>query len=373
MRVLHVVSTDRRRGAEIFASDLVGALSKRDVEQQVVILRDSGSRQVHYDAPITGFDADGWKAPLFRIEVGTLQGLRELTARLRPEVVQAHGGEALKYVIPAAAGTPSQIVYRRIGSGPSWTRYHPRRVAYARLMRSATQVVAVAEFIRKETIERFKVPPHRVLTIPNAVDSMRLRPLTDRVAVRSSWGIDPSAYVMISVGAFTWEKDPLAQLEVLTRVAQRRPSTILVMVGDGPLRSQVEDEIAARGLQGNVLLLGSRTDVADLLSAADVLLLTSQTEGMPAAAIEAGLCGIPVVSYALAGIPEVVQDGVTGGLASVGDLEGLVRRVIGLLDDEGERRIMGAAAREICSSEFEIHPVAGRYLELYEGLVEAAA
>jgi glycosyltransferase involved in cell wall biosynthesis len=89
-------------------------------------------------------------------------------------------------------------------------------------------------------------------------------------------------------------------------------------------------------------------------------------EGMPAALIEAGMAGLPAAGFAVAGAPEVIEDGRTGLLASSGDEEGLAGRVLELLEDDGRRRAMGTAARERCLARFEIRPIAGRYLALYD-------
>jgi glycosyltransferase involved in cell wall biosynthesis len=108
------------------------------------------------------------------------------------------------------------------------------------------------------------------------------------------------------------------------------------------------------------------------LTASDVLLFASRTdgmEGMPATVIEAGMVGTPVAGYAVAGVPEVVVDGVTGFLVPPGDVDGLTERVVQLLGDEKRRKAIGESARERCLAHFEIQTVAPRYISLYEQVV----
>jgi len=109
------------------------------------------------------------------------------------------------------------------------------------------------------------------------------------------------------------------------------------------------------------------------LRAADVLLLASRTEGMPAAILEAGASGVPVAAYAIAGVPEIVEDGVTGLLAAPGDVDRLRRRVVELLEDGGLRAELGSAAREQLASRFTIDAIARSYLKAYRALATAAA
>jgi glycosyltransferase involved in cell wall biosynthesis len=172
--------------------------------------------------------------------------------------------------------------------------------------------------------------------------------------------------VLLGLGALSAEKDPLGQLEVAAAVLAGRPDGRYLVAGDGPLRAELEAAVRAKGLGDQIVLLGVRADVADLLAASDLLLLASRTEGMPACVIEAGMAGLPVAGYALAGIPEVVVDGVTGVLAPPGDSGGLVRRAVALLNDAAARRRMGHAASARCRAMFDIRPIASRYVDLYQ-------
>jgi glycosyltransferase involved in cell wall biosynthesis len=143
-------------------------------------------------------------------------------------------------------------------------------------------------------------------------------------------------------------------------------------VGDGTLRPRVEQEVERRRLRGRVLVLGTRGDVADILAASDIALLTSRAEGMPASIIEAGLCGVPVAAFSVAGVPEVIEDEVTGLLAPAADRERLGRALTRLLDDDERRLALGQGAERRCRALFDIARVAPRYLALYDSIPRAA-
>lgn len=374
MRVLHLVATGQRRGAEIFASDLVGALDDAGVDQQVAVLRAPDGLTVPFRAPTTVLGADGPRLPGVRVGLPGVRGLRRLIRDWDPDVVQAHGGEALKHAVLAAARTRCRVVYRRIGSTPASIAQGPRRVVYGQLMRQAARVVAVAEAVRQETLEVFRLPGRHVVTIPNAVDARRLEPTRDRTAVRRSLGIPDDAEVILSLGALTWEKDPLVQVEVAARALDERDRAWHLVVGGGPLHDQVEAAVARHGNGDRVRLTGVRDDVADILQASDVLLFASRAggmEGMPATMIEAGMAGLPVAGYAVAGVSEVVIEGVTGLLARTGDVVALADHVVTLLADAGRRREMRGAARAFCRTRFEIGAVTPCYLRLYQDLSAA--
>jgi glycosyltransferase involved in cell wall biosynthesis len=143
-------------------------------------------------------------------------------------------------------------------------------------------------------------------------------------------------------------------------------------VGDGMLRAEVGAAGGRHDTGAQTRLIGARDDVPDLLAASDVLLFASCLEGMPATVIEAGIAGVPVAGYAVAGVAEVVQSGVTGLLAQPGDQRRLSAHVLGLLADVERRQAMGDAARERCRARFDISAVAPRYLDLYTALKAAA-
>jgi glycosyltransferase involved in cell wall biosynthesis len=367
MRVLHVVATAQLRGAEVFASDLVRALGDHGVLQQVVVIRGSVPGAVRFEAPTAVPRKDGLALPGLRLDLRSLADLRRLVRRWRPHVIQAHGGETLKYALLADTGG-SPVVYRSIGLVAPWATRGPRRVAWSGLMRRASATIVVARAVARQLVRVFRIAPSRIVQIPNAVDPRRLRPSRPGREIRAALGIPPGAAVITSVGALTWEKDPLSQVEIAARILGRIPGAVYLLVGTGPLERQVEESIARRGLGRRIRLLGSRTDVPDLLSASDLLVLASAIEGMPASVIEAGLAGLPVAAYAIAGVPEVVEDGRTGRLVPPGDVSGLADAVIGLLEEPELRSAMGPAARERCAAQFDIGAVAPAYLELYRRL-----
>lgn len=355
----------------MFASELIRALKKTDVSQRVGVLSDSGSGRLEYEAPAHLLGSNGWMAPGLRIRPQALWALRRLIRQWKPDIVQAYGGSTLKYTIPATVARRTAVVYLKIGLTPPDVSGGIKRAGQAGLMRRTDRVVAIAEAVHREVVGAFRVPRERVVTISNAVDPDRMRMAKGRAATRHALGIPLTSQVILSIGALTWEKDPAAHVEVGARVIRQQPQAVHVMVGDGPLRLHVEDAIRRQNLDGRMKLLQARSDVPDLLTMSDVLLLASRTEGMPTCLIEAGMMGVPVAAYGIAGVPEVVEDGVTGRLASGGDIDGLAASVLELLKDPEASRQMGDAARERCRSQFDIASIAPKYLRLYEDLLTA--
>ena len=350
----------------MFAADLIRALSASGVDQHVAVLRGSQPLPAGFEAPVDVLSSGhGRQIPGLRMDPMIAWRLRSLCRRWRPHVVQVHGGEPFKYAA-LVAGRRDRIVYRRIGLSPQRATRGFTGRTYRQLMRRCRMIVAVAEAVRRETIDEFGVAADRVVTIPRGVDPARVGSPLGREASRERLSIPTDVPVIISLGALSWEKDPLAQLEVMEGVRRVFPRSVHLIAGDGPLRHDVEKQADRAGLDGLARILGSRSDVADLLAAADILLLASKVEGMPGCVIEAGMSGLPVVSYAVAGVPEVVIDGETGFLVGPGEIGGLIDRTIELLRDPTQRARMGAAARDRCTAAYDIGVIAPKYLEIYE-------
>lgn len=356
--IVHVVATDQRRGAEVFAADLVRALKGR-TENRVVVLRPGPSVAVDYDSPTTGLCL----APGLAGTVRGLPAIRRALAGPEDTVVCAHGGDAVRAVV--LAGAP-RVAYRRIGLAPAAGRRGARRVFERTLMTRSTLVLCVAEAVRREALDVFGVAPALVRTVPNGVDPERVAG-PGRDASRRALGLPLDARVVVSLGSLSWEKDPLRALTISAVAARKVDRLVHLVVGDGPLAAQV-DEVASASA-GRVVRLPPLADVGTVLDASDVLLLASRPdgmEGMPAVVIEAAMAGVPVVANQVAGVEEVVVDGETGVLVPPGHDGAAAIALADLLGDDERRARTGEAAADRCLANFAIGPIADAYVQAFE-------
>lgn len=162
----------------------------------------------------------------------------------------------------------------------------------------------------------------------------------NRIKSRGKLGISTDKHVIGSVMRFCPEKAPDIFVRVAAGVIEKKPDSVFILVGDGPLRKQTEDLIDSMQLSDNIILLGSRKDVVDILPAFDVFLITSRTEGLPRALLESLAAGIPVISTDVGGIHELVGDGRNGFLSDEGDIDSLVSDVCRILDFPERTKMM---------------------------------
>jgi L-malate glycosyltransferase len=161
-------------------------------------------------------------------------------------------------------------------------------------------------------------------------------------------------------------------IEIFDRVHKKIPSKLL-LIGDGPDRSVAEWLSVQKGIHGDVHFLGKQDQVEDKLGIADILLLPSELESFGLAALEAMACEVVPIATRTGGIPEVIEHGVSGYLAEVGDVETMARYAIDLLNDEGKLRTMGKAARGVAQSRFCSSKVVPQYEEFYRRVLERSS
>lgn len=223
-------------------------------------------------------------------------------------------------------------------------------------------VTAVSEYLARVTREVFE-PAREIHVVPNFVDPERWKP--DGRQKGKACFARSGERLLLHVSNFRPVKRVLDVVELFDRVRREVPSRLL-MIGDGPDRPAAEELCRKKGLQGLVHFLGNTPAVDEVMPAADLYLLTTDMESFGLSALEAQACGVPVLGYVAGGLPEVVEDGETGVLRGVGDVDGLAAAGVALLRDEKAWAETSRAARARAIALFGADAIVGRYLALYE-------
>jgi glycosyltransferase involved in cell wall biosynthesis len=235
-------------------------------------------------------------------------------------------------------------------------------------------VTAVGEASRRMVCELGGIPEESVEVIPNGVDLDRFRPRCPgdqrRPALRDQLAIGPDVDLVVHVAGLRPVKDQRTLLhawqlvtESRNRLSGREP--LLLIVGEGECRDDLHTLAEELQITRTVRFLGQRRDPEELLPACDVFVLSSLSEGLSFAILEAMACGLPVVATRVGGNIELVEDGVTGILAPSCDPAALAVAVGRLLDDGGQRLRMGERGRDFVERHHDAAAWARRYVELY--------
>jgi N-acetyl-alpha-D-glucosaminyl L-malate synthase BshA len=230
------------------------------------------------------------------------------------------------------------------------------------VVRDSDAITAPSRWLAEAAHQELGLPRDMAIeVIPNFVDAEHFCPRDDEAGHATS---SERLRVLTHVSNFRPLKRIGDVVRIFAAVHAEIPSR-LDLVGEGPERSHVEDLVAALGLRDHVRFLGERSDLVALLQQSDLFLLPSQTESFGLAALEAMACGVPVVASDVGGVSEVVVDGETGFLASVGDVAGMARHARRLLADEDLRHRMAHAARHLAATQFRLGPAVDRYEATY--------
>jgi pentatricopeptide repeat protein len=356
LRILHLVTRSQRRGAEIAAVELAHELDALGHHNTVVALAPAFDGTTEPGVPALsrhpGISGVRFVASVWRVH----RLLREHPV----DVVLAHGGEPAQVAAFARRRRPA-VAWQRILDFPRdfWTSPHRRWWRF--VVRRIDAAFALTPELASE-VERLGLGGP-VWLLPN---SRRPGPFLDvdravaGARLRAEVGVGPDVVVLGLVGALVDQKRPERALDVLEQLRARGCAVHLVVAGDGPRRDGLAQEATTRHLEEHVTFLGYRRDVADVLGGLDLLLLTSDVEGIPGVVIEAQMAGCPVVTFPLGRVAEVVADSTTGVVLDRPEIAAMVAAVARLVADPAARARMGEAARAR-SREFATDRVAVRY------------
>jgi glycosyltransferase involved in cell wall biosynthesis len=384
VKVLHVIT---RLEAGAGGNTLVSALGM-DRQRYDVWIAGGGSGPLWKSADGAGLRTV--RIPEFRREVSPARDaavLARLVRLIRAErfaIVHVHEAKAgfLGRLAATLCGTPVVVVTLH-GRDPWWRTAagagtQLREVmqhglwlysALERMTRPLTDAfVAVAPTVARDAIQARVAAPGRTDVAPSAVDLDAI-PYDRDPSVRPELGIPPGDPVVGMVARLDPQKTPLDFIRMAARVADLRPRTRFVVVGDGELEPDMRRLAQSLGVE--VLFTGFRRDAARIASAFDVFVVSSLYEGVGRSVTEAMASGRPVVATAVDGVVDVVVHGATGLLAAARDPEGLATRVVWLLDHPAEASRMGEQARDLVRTLFAPERMCAVLDEIYSSLLGA--
>ncbi|MNZ10130.1 Alpha-D-kanosaminyltransferase [compost metagenome] len=283
--------------------------------------------------------------------------------RMRPSLLNGHGFKGLIYGWLGALRFGLPLVTTQHGFTPRNRKQRFYTWLSLRLCRApqVRSVVCVANSIAR-LHSAAGVREAKLQVIPNG-----LPPPPERDFVRPPQA--PAAPLIGFVGRLSAEKGPDLFVELAIRLCRQHPELHAVLLGDGPQRQALAARIDAAGLSARILLPGYQDDMAAWLHALDVLVISSRTEGTPMVLLEAMQAGVPVASFAVGGIPDVIRHGDSGLLAPSGATDHLAAAVDSLLQDAGLRQRLADSARRAQLARYHLPAQAGRWLQLYRDAV----
>ncbi len=372
MRVIQLVQQPALGGAEVFAAQLRSALHGRGHAVRMLYLyscADEASLPLESEDILLNGNRRSWLERFPGVHPGLLGRLRTEIKRFAPDIVQLNGARTVKYGVACRTlgCTSSLFVYRNIGDLRHWLRDPLRRYYYRLLLRRLDGMIALTHdnVQHLRTLANDRVP---VGTIPNGVDTDALVRNQNRDEIRHARGAAAGAFVLVYVGRLSPEKRVDHAIRLLSNLVASGVEAQLWIVGEGPERHALEALTVQLGVRAVVRFEGAMPAVGPILGAADCALLLSDTEGIPAAVVEAAALGIPMIATNVGGVSGSLLDAETGFLVERGDIAGATAAALSLAGAPHLRLQLGRAARRH-ARRFEISSVAKSYESFYEGLM----
>lgn len=273
------------------------------------------------------------------LRVGRIRALAKHLQQGRFDVIHAFAGTSSIYAALAGklAGVPVILGGYRVE--------HKERgllaLAHRMIDRFLTGWIVNSRGIADSMVATLGINPQRFFVVYNGIAPEAFQSELSRNEARHKLGLPESQQVVTKVARLHPQKNHRLFLKMARRVIDSHPDTRFLIVGDGPLKSDLQDHSDSLGISNKVLFLGIRSDIPDILAATDVSVLTSEYEGFPNALIEAMCVGIPVVSTNYPGIEELIVDDKGGFIVPRNDAESMAAKITQLLDDADLRKRMG--------------------------------
>lgn len=372
MRVAMIIHgyAPRIGGAERQLGALAPVLKSRGVDVTILTRRlpHTSAFEIIDGIPVYRFPIPGPK-PLAAL-VFTLSIL-PMIRKLSPDLIHAH-----EFISPATTAWLAHRLYKIPFiltphlSGPQGDvlRMQRKFLGQARLSlfrKEASAFISISSEIDAE-LEGMGIPASQRHAIGNGVDTRRFTPPEQpaKQRLRAELGLPPQSLVAVFVGRLV----PIKRLDILIRiwplVRAKYPQAILLIAGTGPL----ENELKAAAPDG-VRFLGSQEDIAPVLQASDLFLLSSDAEGLPVALLEAMSCGLACVTTSVGGIPDVVTNHQDGVLVPVNDPDAFLQATLLLLERPDMRSQIGKNARERILQKYSVEDMASRLISLYQQII----
>lgn len=310
MIIFQLIQKPQFRGAELFACQLSGHLEKLGHQVIVISLFEGRSKLPFTGEKIQLNRSFSWRL----IDYKGWFLLSKLIQKYQPDIIQCNAGDTLKYAVISKKifGWKQPIVFRNASMVSLYVTNPIVKFINGWLYRNTDTIISVSENSKRDLIVLFPENQQKTTVVPVGIESFQIKDV--------KWKSDKMAtFNIIHVGGFSFEKNHKGLLSIFQKVLETHPNVHLHLLGEGPLKSSIQQLVASMNLEDKVIFYGWVSNPIDYIANADVLVLPSIIEGLPGVILEAMSVKTVVVAYDVGGISEIIEHNSTGFLVPKND------------------------------------------------------
>jgi len=374
LKIMFLDTRPVRRGAQVFVHELKKQFETAGSIVQRIFLY----QEVHFEClplnhndHVLDFKDNHWMEKYLFFQPALLLELSEQISQFNPDVILCNGSRTLKYAALVKRFNPdlkAKWVYRVIDSAQYWNRNPMVVWMYKKFIISAMDA---AVGVSNKSLQEMKVHYQfnkPSVAIPRAIDIPHFTNFVPDPNLRKSWGIPEGSFVVLFLGNFTRQKRPDRFVEVIRTVKEKYPQVHGLMVGDGPLKNDTVRIIQQAGLENAFTFTGYQQDVRSFIDMSDLLMLTSDTEGMPGVVLEAAAMSKMTITSDVGGILDFLISGENGLVVSQKNVSEFADNLIQLIENPTRINQLARRASANVTIGFGVDEIAIRYLDFFKKL-----
>jgi glycosyltransferase involved in cell wall biosynthesis len=369
LRVLFLDTRPIRRGAQVFVHELKSRFKQDGIAvKRVFLYKESNYEQLILDETdiVLPFNDNNIFEKFPTVHPRIIIELAKEIKVFAPDIILCNGSRTLKYAAVIKRFYPSiksKWIYRVIDSAVYWNRKSLTQLYYKHWVIPAMDAaVGVSQRSLDEMIQHYSFKKPSVC-IPRAINIDHFANYIPEIDARQKVGIREDALVLLFLGNFTKQKRPDRFIEIINSVKESIPNVHGLMVGDGPLRSSVNDQISTLSLENIITCVGYKKDVRPWIEMSDILLLTSDSEGMPGVVLEAAAMKKITISTDVGGVREFIEHEENGYVISNSSIVEFIKYLVQLRNNKNQILSLSNSCFVKVSSNYNLSVIKDSYHE----------
>ncbi|MFN4762590.1 glycosyltransferase [Gillisia sp. Q332] len=359
MRVLQLIQKSQTRGAEMFTCQLSNILIEKGHEVKILSLFE-GEAHLPFNGKIYSLNAN-LKNRFF--DISAWRNLHKIIREFKPDIIQANAGDTLKYIVFSKIifGWKIPVIARNASEVGSYLKSSFQKRINNFFYKNVEYVISVSKASEKDILNHFPFLSGKTKVVPVGLEiNSEIKKIV----------LEPEdCQHIVHVGGFTFEKNHEGILRIFQSLAGSNQKMHLHLVGDGPLKSKIEKEVNNLGLNSKITFYGFVSNPLSYIKEANVFILPSIIEGLPAVILEAMFCQIPVIAYNVGGIGEIVVNGKTGWLIEKNDETGFKNTLEMVLGGHEANSSRIEIAKKMVVDNYSNEIIADQFLSCYSDVI----